>query len=132
MSIDIDGNDYWIWKEINTVNPSIVIIEYNSLLGFEKNYVVPYDKKFERNKAHYSNIYYGASLPALVKLGNEKGYALIGCNSAGNNAFFVKKNLLNDKVRELTIEKAFQNRKFRESRNKNNKLTFLNSNESKS
>ena len=131
LSIDIDGNDYWIWKEINTVNPSIVIIEYNSLLGFEKNYVVPYDKKFERNKAHYSNIYYGASLPALVKLGNEKGYALIGCNSAGNNAFFVKKNLLNDKVRELTIEKAFQNRKFRESRNKNNKLTFLNSNESK-
>lgn len=131
LSIDIDGNDYWVWEAITTVDPSIVVIEYNSLLGFEKNYVVPYDKKFERNKAHYSNLYYGASLPALIKLGNEKGYALVSCNSAGNNAFFVKKNLLNDQVRELTIKEAFQNRKFRESRDKNNKLTFLNSNESK-
>ena len=67
----------------------------------------------------------------MVKLGKEKGYALVTCNSAGNNAFFVKKNLLNDKVKELSIKEAFQERKFRESRGKNNKLTFLNSTEEK-
>ena len=131
LSIDIDGNDYWVWKAISTIDPSIVVIEYNSILGSSKNYTVPYNKNFERNKAHYSNLYYGASLPALVKLGKEKGYALVTCNSAGNNAFFVKKNLLNDKVKELSIIEAFQERKFRESRDKNNKLTFLNSAEEK-
>ena len=131
LSIDIDGNDYWVWKAISTIDPSIVVIEYNSILGNSKNYTVPYSKNFERNRAHYSNLYYGASLPALVKLGKEKGYALVTCNSAGNNAFFVKKNLLNDKVKELSIKEAFQERKFRESRDKNNKLTFLNSAEEK-
>ena len=131
LSIDIDGNDYWVWKAITTIDPSIVVIEYNSILGSSKNYTVPYSKNFDRNKAHYSNLYYGASLPALVKLGKEKGYALVTCNSAGNNAFFVKKNLLNDKVKELSIKEAFQERKFRESRDKNNKLTFLNSAEEK-
>ena len=131
LSIDIDGNDYWVWKAISTIDPSIVVIEYNSILGSSKNYTVPYNKNFERNKAHYSNLYYGASLPALVKLGKEKGYALVTCNSAGNNAFFVKKNLLNDKVKELSIKEAFQERKFRESRDKKNNLTFLNSAEEK-
>ena len=131
LSIDIDGNDYWVWKAITTIDPSIVVIEYNSILGSSKNYTVPYSKNFERNKAHYSNLYYGASLPALVKLGKEKGYALVTCNSAGNNAFFVKENLLNDKVKELSIKEAFRERKFRESRDKNNKLTFLSSFEEK-
>ena len=60
LSIDIDGNDYWVWKAITTIDPSIVVIEYNSILGSSKNYTVPYSKNFERNRAHYSNLYYGA------------------------------------------------------------------------
>ena len=131
LSIDIDGNDYWVWKAISTIDPSIVVIEYNSILGKDKNYVVPYEKNFTRKKAHYSNLYYGSSLSALTKLANEKGYALITCNSAGNNAFFVKRNLLNEKVKEVNCRDAFKERKFRESRDKNNKLTFLNNKEQK-
>ena len=61
LSIDIDGNDYWIWNEITSINPSIVIIDYNSLLGKDKSLVVPYKEDFNRSKEHYSNIYYGAS-----------------------------------------------------------------------
>ena len=94
LSIDIDGNDYWVWQGIDTMEPSIVIIEYNSRLGIEKSYVVPYEKNFERKKANYSMIYYGASLQALADLGNKKGYKFICCNKAGNNAFFVKKDLI--------------------------------------
>ena len=131
LSIDIDGNDYWVWKAISTIDPSIVVIEYNSILGKDKNYVVPYEENFTRKKAHYSNLYYGSSLPALTKLANEKGYALTACNSAGNNAFFVKRNLLNEKVKEVNCRDAFKERKFRESRDKNNKLTFLNNKEQK-
>ena len=66
LSIDIDGNDYWVWKEINVIEPSIVIIEYNSRLGIEKPYVVPYEKNFLRKKASTSMVYYGASLQALL------------------------------------------------------------------
>ena len=125
LSIDIDGNDYWVWQGIDTVEPSIVIIEYNSRLGIEKSYVVPYEKNFERKKAHYSMIYYGASLKALVKLGKKKGYELVHCNEAGNNAFFVKKELLNDKIKSIDAVEGFVHNKFRESRNKEGKLTFL-------
>lgn len=131
LSIDIDGNDYWVWKAISTIEPSIVVVEYNSILGKDKNYVVPYEENFTRKKAHYSNLYYGSSLPALTKLANEKGYALITCNSAGNNAFFVKRNLLNEKVKEVNCRDAFRERKFRESRDKNNKLTYLDNKEQK-
>lgn len=126
LSIDIDGNDYWIWNEITSINPSIVIIEYNSLLGKDKSLVVPYKEDFNRSKEHYSNIYYGASLSALTKLANIKNYALVGCNSAGNNAFFVKKSLLNEKVQEREVSEVFQLRKFRETRNIEKELDFLN------
>ncbi len=131
LSIDVDGNDYWIREEINAIDPSIVIIEYNSILGNKNNYVVPYDEKFLRGNAHYSNLYYGASLPALVKLAKKKGYALVACNHAGNNAFFVKNNLLNNHVKEKNVKEAFRERKFRESRDKNNKLNFLDSTQEK-
>ena len=125
LSVDIDGNDYWVWKEINAIDPSIVIIEYNARLGTEKNYVVPYDKNFERKKKHHSMIYYGASIKALIKLGKEKGYAFICCNSSGNNAFFVKKELLNENIKEGSIKENFFNNNFRESRDQKGNLTYL-------
>ena len=71
-------------------------------------------------------IYYGASLKALVKLGKKKGYELVHCNKAGNNAFFVKKELLTDKIKSIDAVKGFVDNKFRESRDKKGKLIFLN------
>lgn len=91
LSIDIDGNDYWIWKEINVVNPAIVITEYNFRFGIEKAVTIPYDENFTRSNAHHSMIYYGASLKALYLLAQKKGYAFVGCNTAGNNAFLSAK-----------------------------------------
>jgi len=129
LSIDIDGNDYWIWEEIKDFDSSIVVIEYNSRFGKEKSYVVPYENNFQRLKKHYSGLYYGASLKALIKLGIKKGYSFVCCNSAGNNAFFVKKDLLNDKVKENNLENGFVINKFRESRTKDGNLAYLSKNE---
>lgn len=126
LHIDIDGNDYWVWKAINNIDPSIVIIEYNSLFGDKRSITVPYNPAFYRTQAHYSNLYYGASLKALIDLSSKKGYEFIGCNSAGNNAYFVKKNLIKD-LQPRTLEDGFVRGKFRESRDKNGKLTFYNS-----
>src|SRR3989442_3891672 len=82
LSIDIDGVDYWVWERISVVRPVIVIVEYNSIFGFRQPVVVPYDSKFYRYDAHYSGLYWGASLNSLCCLGERKGYAVVGCTSA--------------------------------------------------
>lgn len=86
---------------------------------------VPYEKKFIRTKAHYSNLFWGASLPALDYAASKKGYSLIGCNLAGNNAYFVRNDLLNDKIKKIPIQEAYKESKFRESRNQDYSLSYL-------
>ena len=124
LSLDVDGVDYWILNKLSVLEPSIIVCEYNSLLGQKKSVTVPYKKNFIRSEEHYSNLYYGASIKAFVELMKKKNYFLIGTNSAGNNAFFLKKNLFN-KINKLISEKKIFVSKFRESRDSNGKLTFL-------
>jgi hypothetical protein len=112
LSIDIDGNDYWIWNEITVIKPIIVIVEYNSAYGKEKAWTIPYKADFNRF-AENSFQYWGASLKAFELLGHNKGYSLIGSNSSGNNAYFVR----NDKIgalRKMTTNEAYVLSKFRE------------------
>ncbi|MDB9456384.1 hypothetical protein [Dolichospermum circinale] len=113
MSIDIDGMDYWVWKSLTIVEPIILIIEYNSIFGNDQPFVVPYDPLFNREKAHPSRLYWGASLPALYYLGKEKGYSFIGCNSNGNNAYFIKTEHLGN-IKSLNITEGFVNATFNE------------------
>jgi hypothetical protein len=127
LSIDVDGNDYWIWEAIDVIRPGIVIIEYNARFGRERAVSVPYDPGFVRTVAHYSGIYYGASLRALWQLGKGRGYALVGCNSAGNNAFFVRRDLLPACLPERDPEEAFVPAQFRESRDRQGRLVLLDS-----
>jgi hypothetical protein len=101
LSIDIDGNDYWVWKEINCINPIIVISEYNSLFGFNHPYTIEYKTDFVRGKSLPFN-FYGSSLLSLYNLSKDKGYTFIGCNSAGNNAYFIR----NDFVKYLNIKET--------------------------
>ena len=125
LSIDIDGNDYWVWDAITVIDPAIVVIEFNSRLGAKKAITIPYDKNFDRFKAHYSGIYYGASLKALYLLGASKGYSFVGCNSAGVNAFFVKTALMPKQLTTKRLPKDFVRGKFRESRNILGSMEFL-------
>jgi len=131
LHIDLDGNDYHIFDTIDltTLNPSIIIIEYNSIFGKSRAITVPYDEKFYRTNKHFSNLYWGASLSSLYDLAEKRGYALICCNAAGNNAYFVRKDLLNDKICQTSIELAYNESKFRESRDINGNLTHLEKNE---
>jgi len=128
LSIDIDGNDYWVWKQITSVSPILVIVEYNSAFGLLP-ITIPYQADFVRTKAHFSNLYWGTALGALYHLAEEKGYYFVGTNSAGNNAYFIRKDKLNldatPNLSPLTLERGFTESKFRESRNQYNALTFL-------
>jgi hypothetical protein len=131
LHIDIDGNDAHILAEIDLkeLNPSIIIMEYNSVFGKERAISVPYDKDFIRTEKHYSNLYWGASLAALTYIANNKGYGLVGCNLAGNNAYFVRKDLLNKIIKEKTVDEAYILSKFRESRNIDYSLSYLDGDE---
>ena len=123
LSIDIDGNDYWIWKAVDVVKPVIVICEYNAVFGDMHKLTVPYHKKFRRTLAHHSNLYFGASLPALISLGEEKGYKFIGSTSTGLNAFFVRNDYAPELINSIDEIKAFPS-VFREARNESGNLIF--------
>jgi hypothetical protein len=79
-----------VWEAITAVDPWLVMVEYNSLFGGDCAVVVPYDSAFARFSAHFSGLYWGASLKALPLLAERKGYVFVGSNSAGNNAYFVR------------------------------------------
>jgi hypothetical protein len=129
LSIDIDGNDYWVWEALDVVQPAIVIVEYNAHFGPSRAVTVPYDPAFERRKAHPSHLYFGASLAALARLGESKGYALVGCNGAGNNAFFVRENLRPATLPARSAAEAFVAAKFRQARDAEGRLMLLSTGE---
>jgi hypothetical protein len=117
LSIDVDGNDYWIWNEISAIQPEVVICEYNSLFGFELSVTIPYEPSFVRGNGK-PLFFYGMSLNAAVQLAQQKGYFFIGCNSAGNNAYFINKkhkDLLGDM--ERSTEAGYNLAIFSESKN---------------
>ncbi len=115
LSVDVDGNDYWIWQAIECVSPRIVIAEYNSVFGPTARLSVPYDPGFVRAQKHESKLYYGASISALDFLAQRKGYRLVAGNTAGNNVFFVREDCL-DGLRPCSPEDAYVQAAFRESR----------------
>ena len=115
LSIDIDGNDYWVWKEINSFEPDIIICEYNSLFGFEDAITIEYDASFVRGKKKPFH-FYGTSLKAACQLASERGYFFIGCNSAGNNAYFIHNKFSNVcPVEKRSVEVGYNFSVFSES-----------------
>jgi len=125
LSIDIDGVDYFVLEAITAFRPRILICEYNAAFGPTRRISVPYDANFQRTKAHASNLYWGASLAAMTHLAASRGYALVGTNSAGNNAFFVRDDLLGDRLDVVTPEQAHAWSTFREGRDAQGNFTFL-------
>lgn len=124
LSIDIDGNDYWVWNAITGIDPVIVIVEYNSIFGPERPWTIPYKPDFDRTGAHYSNLYFGSSLLSLCDLAEKKGYHFVGCSSSGNNAYFVRKDKIGP-VKKQESDKGFVLSRFRESRSADGGLTYI-------
>jgi len=89
MSIDIDGADYWVWEAITAYRPRLVVIEYNAALPSGRRLVQP----VEHAEPWDGTDYFGASLEALVELGERKGYRLVHTELAAINAFFVDTEL---------------------------------------
>lgn len=107
LSIDIDSNDYWVWRSLTAVNPRVVVVEYNAAFGL-RPLTIKYDPRFHYQETYRKNpLYFGASLSALATLGKEKGYTLVGCDKNGHDAFFVRNDVVKGKLAELSPEEAF-------------------------
>jgi hypothetical protein len=124
LSVDIDGNDYWVLDAIDVISPRIIICEYNGHFGATAKVTTPYDPSFTREAAHFSKVYYGASIAALNTLASGKGYSLVASNSAGNNIFFVRNDSLGG-LAVLTPKEAYVRAQFREYHDENGQLTFF-------
>ena len=101
LSIDIDGNDYWVWDAITVIEPKVVIIETHNEFGLN-NIVVPYNPNYSFPGKH--PVYHGASPVAMNKLAIKKGYRLVGANELGFNFIFVKNGLADIELPEVSVE----------------------------
>ena len=123
LSIDIDGNDYWIWNAVTVVDPAIVVCEYNPIFGDTRPVSIPYDPAFTRFAEHYSGLYFGCSIAALCHLAARRGYTFLGTNSNGINAFFVRNDLAEPALQLVGECRAFPSR-HRDSRDQAGHLSY--------
>jgi hypothetical protein len=108
LSIDIDYNDYWVWKAIEGYSPRVVVIEYNSTIPPDESLVVEYKPDALWDGTNY----FGASLLALYRLGKSKGYTLVGCDNHGVNSFFIKDDIIKGKIKKKSVGELFRPPKF--------------------
>jgi hypothetical protein len=105
LSIDIDGNDYWVWKAIEDYSPRVVVVEYNALYRPPTKWVMKYNPEHGWNGSSHM----GASLKSLEVVGREKGYCLVGCELIGINSFFVRNDLVGDHfMKPFTAENHYE------------------------
>lgn len=108
LSLDMDGVDYWVLKALDCINPRVIVLEYNPLLGPNLSVTIPYSPDFiAKYEGEQHRYYYGASLSAFVKLAKQKGYRLVGCERYGFNAFFVRAELGGDIFPEISTAHCF-------------------------
>ena len=125
LSIDLDGVDFYILSSIARFKPRILICEFNPVFGPTRKVTVPYDKEFQRFNHHYSGQYWGASLSAINDVAVGLGYGLVGTNSAGHNAFFVRDDLIKPPFHRTNPEDAFDFPTYRDSRDEKGDLSFI-------
>jgi hypothetical protein len=107
LSLDIDGNDYWVWKVLDCIKPRVVVLEFNAACGPERSMAMSYSPEYRIDPAQ-DLPRCGASLQAFVELGRLKGYRLVGVQSLGFNAFFVQNGIGEDLLPEVSALQCFQ------------------------
>jgi len=127
LSLDIDGNDYWVLKNINLETTDMVIVEYNPLFGSNLSITIPEDDNFDRN--NNNKLFYGASLRAMIDLLDQKNFFFIGANKACNNGFFInnkyKSNFSDIKINNLKKYTDFTFRELKKNSVKENAISYL-------
>ena len=110
LSLDIDGNDYYVWEAIEEINPRLCVLETHNIIPGNLSLTVPYDPNFNAwAKSGPEQDFRSASLLAMKRLSERKGYRLIGGHKHGFNAFFLRNDLGADIFPEVTIDSVHDN-----------------------
>ena len=126
FSIDLDGNDYWIVEAADLYGIQVVVVEYNPLFGSDFAVSVPSDDYFNRATKHHSCLYYGASLKAFNHILNQKGFSFVGSNRVGNNAFFVRQEIVGKINLPVSNDLSlYTDWRIRDSRDSSGKLNYI-------
>ena len=105
LSIDIDGNDYWIWQALEAVKPRLVIAEAHPELGREE-WVMPYDAEFDAHSAP-PGTWMGASPAAMLRLADSLGYRAVAANLYGFNIFFARRDVA-EQLPAIELDELFR------------------------
>jgi hypothetical protein len=94
FSLDMDGNDYWIWNAIEAINPRLLVLETHNGIPSDKSLTIEYKADFDSgwSKIGAEQEYRGASLLAMQRLCKRRGYRMIGAHRHGFNVFFLRED----------------------------------------
>jgi hypothetical protein len=110
LTIDIDGNDYWIWQAIECVSPRVVVVEYDNSWGPDEAVSMHYDPEYVFRVSEPGMPHCGASLAAFVSLARQKGYRLVGSQLRCFNAFFLRDDVGRDVFPEVSVASCLTDR----------------------
>jgi len=110
FSLDMDGNDYWVWEAITAINPKVCCFETHDIIPSDKRLTIPYDPSFNCwDKPPALRDFRSVSLAAMVALGKRKGYRMVGSHRHGFNVFFVRNDIGTDLFPEISIREVHDN-----------------------
>ena len=110
LSLDIDGNDYYIWEAINEINPRLCVFETHDIVPGDLSITIPYEENFNwKTKEGAEPDFRSVSLLAMKKLSERKGYRLIGAHKHGFNVFFLRNDISQDIFPEVSIDHIHNN-----------------------
>lgn len=125
LSLDLDGNDYWIWEALTSVDPRVVVLECNDALGAERALTIPYSKDFVLGRGEVASGFWGASLAAFIKLAKQKNYRLVGSEKLGFNAFFMRNDVGVDAFPEIDPRDCLTHPRSRAGREPGGDIEYL-------
>lgn len=110
LSLDIDGNDYYVWEAISVIQPKLCIFETQDIIPSELSLTIPYEDNFNCwEKSEIDQDFRSVSLLAMKKLSESKGYRLIGSHRFGFNVFFMRNDVGRDQFPEVSVEQIHNN-----------------------
>ncbi len=124
LSVDIDGNDYWVLKAVDPLDAALLVVEYNPIFGDVHALTTPYAPSFGRFDLHHSGLCFGASIVAVQRLAEARGYTFVGSCSHGINAFFVRNDLMGRLEGRIAEFKAWPGL-HRDSRDREGRLNHI-------
>ncbi len=111
LSLDIDGNDYYVWDAITEIKPRLCVLETHDIIPSGLSLTIKYDPKFycDASIIGPEQDYRSVSLLAMKKLSERKGYRMIGAQRHGFNVFFLREDIAADRFPAVSVEQIHDN-----------------------